>query len=194
MKSTKFFIAFTFLLAFAVYGSAQTNQYPNEIKGFEFFKDQRLNNLKLLTSDKEAVKAAFGKCGAYICDYDENWTIGFVYVAADSGKKIIEAGSERIYKPKPEFIGKLLIVYFHPKKPILLSESVLIPKELVCRVGTVKNPDYVVRLCVDDERVIYNISDETTADGKILKGQIMIINYLPSEKDHDDIFALVEQK
>lgn len=195
MKFVKIFIVFTFLLAFAGCVSAQSNQYQNEIEGFKFFKDGKLKDLKLLFSDKDTVKAIFGEKCDFVCDYSEDWKIGFTYVSSSWSKEFIDGNSERLYKPKPEFVGKLSTLAFHPKKTILLSESVLIPKELHCHIRIAyENPRYRVRTCSDDERVIYNISDETTADKKVIKGQIIEIIYLPLEEDADNIYGLVRQK
>ncbi len=194
MKSAKIFIAFTFLLAFAVCASAQVNQYPNEIRGFEFFDDGKLNNLKILFSSKDEVKAIFGEKCADSCDYNEDWRINFIYVDRDWSNKRIEGTYERIYKPKTEFVGKLARIYFKPKKTALLSESLLIPKELDCRFRIAfEEPRYRFRIC-SDERITYNISDETTADKKLLKGQIISIIYAPLEEEMDNIYSLVRQK
>lgn len=195
MKSAKFFITFTFLLAFTICVSAQSSQYPNEIEGFKFFSDGKLKNLKLLFSEKNDIRAIFGDRCDNGCDYNEDWSIGFFYVNKDWFQKFIEGASERIYKPKPEFVGKLSQINFTPKKTILLSESFVTSKELHCHARTAfKVSRYQIRVCSDNERVIYKISDETTEDNKILKGQILSITYLSSGKDNDDIYRLVEQK
>jgi hypothetical protein len=195
MKSAKIFIVFIFLLLFVVCVSAQSNQYPNEIEGYEFFKDGKLNDLKILASDRETVKAIFGEKCDNGCDYNEDWKISFSYVSSGWCKIFTENGKEQTYKPKPEFVGKLAGISFHPKRQILLSVSTLIPKEIRCRIGTAtgNNLRYRSRTCVNDKRIIYAISDETSADAKVFKGQIMSIGYLPSEKKDDEIYALVEK-
>jgi len=78
MKLEKIFIVFTFLLAFAVFVSAQGSPYPNELKGYEFFGKGKLKNIKLGVSSKKDVKKIFGKD----CDYDENFKVKFEYLAA----------------------------------------------------------------------------------------------------------------
>ena len=194
MKLAKIFIVFTFLLAFPVFISAQNNPYPNEIEGYEFFKSGRFNDLKLLASDRDDVKAIFGEKCDNGCDYNEDWEIRFSYVNSGWSRKFTGNGKEQIYRPKPEFVGKLAGISFRPKKTILLSESVVIPKKIICNVGTAYGGyTYKVRSCIDDKRVNYNISDETIENGKIVKGQITAINYIPSKKEDDEIFALVEK-
>lgn len=82
MKLTKIFIVFTFLLAFAICVSAQKNQYPNELKGYEFFGKGKLIKIKLGVSTKKDVKKIFGKDCEKYCDYDKNFKIKFEYLAA----------------------------------------------------------------------------------------------------------------
>ncbi len=53
MKLTKIFIVFTFLLAFAICVSAQSVQFPNELKGFEVFGKGKLKSLKLGSSKRK---------------------------------------------------------------------------------------------------------------------------------------------
>ncbi len=194
MKSAKIFIVFTFLLAFAVCVLAQSIQFPNEIEGYEFFKSGRLNGLKLLISDRNGVKAGFGKKCDNGCDYDEDWEISFSYINSGWNKKFTENGKEQIYRPKPELVGKLAGITFRPKKLILLSENAVIPQEIKCSIGTAYGKyTYKSRSCIDDKRVNYNISDETLENKEIVKGQIISINYIPSKKDDDDIYFLVDK-
>jgi hypothetical protein len=194
MKIEKIFIVLAFLLAFAVCVSAQNNQYPNEIEGYEFFKSGRFNDLKLLISDRDAVKAVFGEKCDNSCDYDEDWEISFSYINSGWNKKLTENGKEQIYRPKQELVGKLAGITFRSKKLILLSEYAVIPKEIKCSIATSYGKyTYKSRSCIDDKRVNYNISDETLENKEIVKGQIISINYVPSKKDDDDIYVLVDK-
>jgi hypothetical protein len=195
MNRAKIFIAFTFLLTFAVYVSAQTNQYPNEIEGYEFFKSEKLSALKLLASDKDNVKAIFGEKCEHGCDYDDDWKISFSYVNSGWSRKFTVNGEEQIYKPKPEFVGKLAGITFNPKRQILLHDSITIPRELNCSIGTSRgnNLVYKVRSCIDDRRLWYVISEETLENKEVIKGQMMTVIYITSEKDFDGIFALIEK-
>ncbi len=83
MKSAKIFIVLTFLLAFAACISAQENTFPNELKGFEFFGNGKLKDLKLGSSKKEDVKKIFGEYCEKYCDYDENFKIKFVTIQVE---------------------------------------------------------------------------------------------------------------
>lgn len=195
MKLRKFFAAFVFLSAFALSVSAQNYAYSNELTGFEFFKSGRLSHLKLLLSTSDDVKDMFGENCRNGCDYDEDWKIGFAYVNSGWYKKFTENGKEVIYKPKAEFVGKLADIDFRPKKPILLPESYSFATEFKCLNGTSSGNGlkYNSRVCIDEQRIIYIISNETTQDGKVIKNQLMSISYLPTKKDDDEIFALVNQ-
>lgn len=70
----------------------------------------------------------------------------------------------------------------------------MIPQEIKCSIGTAYGKYiYKSRICNDDKRVIYHISDETLENKEIVKGQIISINYISSDEDDDDkIYALVD--
>jgi hypothetical protein len=193
MKSKILLFLFCFL-SLTLNNFAQENQFPNELEGFQFFKNEKIGNLKLLVSTKEDVKAVMGENCANGCDYDGNWKISFAYVGSQWYRKSSQNGIERLYKPKAEFVGKLHDINFYPKRQIILPESIQFPKGFRCNNGTTKREDtkYNERVCIDSSRIIYAISNENTSDGKILKEQIMHIGYLSSQKDNDGIFALVE--
>jgi hypothetical protein len=195
MKLAEIFICFTFLLSFAGSVSAQTNQYPNEIEGYEFSRDERLSGLKLLASDKENVKAQFGEKCEHGCDYNQDWDISFSYVNSGWSRTFTDNGEGQTRSPKPEFVGKLAGITFHPKRQILLSDSVTIPKELKCSIGTTygNNMKYKTRTCIDDRRLWYVISEETLENKKIVKGQMITVIYIPSVRDFDGIFDLTEK-
>ncbi|HEX8196642.1 MAG TPA: hypothetical protein VF571_10685 [Pyrinomonadaceae bacterium] len=194
MKSKILLFLFCFL-SLTLNNFAQENQFPNEIEGYQFFKDGRLRGLKLLVSTKNDVKAVMGENCQNGCDYDQDWEINFSYVGSNWYKKITENGVERIYKPKPELIGTLQSVSFRPKRQILLSESIVFPKEFECLNGetTSGKIKYNSRICMDKERLIYNISNQSTADGKVFRGQLMSVSYISPKKDDDGIFALIEK-
>ena len=117
MNRAKIFVVFTFLLAFAVCVSAQSVQFPNELKGYEFFGKGKLANLKLGVSIKEDVKNVFGVprqeiYNSAVYDYDPNWSIQFVYF--DEQKSMIThclaSDTSKIIKklvPLPQFIGMI---------------------------------------------------------------------------------------
>ncbi len=119
MKRAKVFIVFTFLLAFAVCVSAQTNPYPNELKGYGFFRSGKIKELRLGISTKEDVEKIFGESCDENCSYNPNWDINFNYLKADScftsqtGK-----APKQTFCPDKKFVGKLSSVELKPKKTI----------------------------------------------------------------------------
>lgn len=117
MNRAKIFIAFTFLLAFAVCVSAQSVQFPNELKGYEFFGNGRLKDLRIGISSKENVIKIFGEDCSKLCDYDDNWNIKFHYF-----NNWTRTNGRQKYISSPEFAGKLWLVEMFPKKIIAFSE------------------------------------------------------------------------
>ncbi|MGI8466924.1 MAG: hypothetical protein ACR2N3_00540 [Pyrinomonadaceae bacterium] len=113
MKLAKIFIVFTFLLAFAVCISAQDNQFPNELKGYEFFGKGKLKELKLGISTKEDVERVFGESCKKPCKYNRDWNIFFKYFDFAS----IEKNGVK-FVPKQEFYGKLYSITLTPKNRI----------------------------------------------------------------------------
>ena len=101
MNRAKIFIAFTFLLSFAVCVSAQDYKYSNELKGFELFRNGKWKSLKPLISTKEDVEKIFGKSCLDGCDYDENWRVEIMYVGqcwsySETRKKVCAKNRGRI--------------------------------------------------------------------------------------------------
>jgi hypothetical protein len=119
MKSAKIFIIFTFLLAFAVQVSAQGNPFPNELKGYKFFANGKLKNLRLGVSTKEDVKKIFGENCEKFCDYDSKWKIRFSFVG-DSilvyrEQKRIDNKNRVKTITNPLYLGKLFSITLFPK-------------------------------------------------------------------------------
>lgn len=119
MKLAKTFIVFTFLLAFAICVSAQSNQYPNELKGYEFFGNGKLKGLELIVSSKDDVKRIFGnKCGEK-CDYDADWTIRFSYYEDIWIRESRNEKDEKLtYFLDSKYLGKLRSIEIRPKKQV----------------------------------------------------------------------------
>jgi len=119
MKLAKIFIVFTFLLAFAVCVSAQSNQYPNELKSYEFFGNGKLKDLKFGISSKDDVKKIFGKKCAEKCDYDADWAIRFEYYEDIWIRESRNEKDEKLtYFLDSKYLGKLRSVEIRPKKQI----------------------------------------------------------------------------
>ena len=126
MSRAKIFIVFTFLLAFAVYVSAQSVQFPNELKGYEFFGKGKLKGLQLGVSDKEDIIKIFGKtCDFHeneTCEYDKKWTVVITYFGFSvEFNKGIESYT------RDEFINKIFRIQLFPKE-VVNFENVKIPK------------------------------------------------------------------
>lgn len=126
MKSAKLFIVLTFLSAFALHVSAQTNLYPNELKKYPFSKDQRMQSLKRGISGKNDVIKIFGVECEKECDYDENWTVKFRYFSDESESP--DSFSETDLKPNPKYTGKLFSITLEPKSEVSF-ETVELPKQ-----------------------------------------------------------------
>lgn len=145
MKLVKFFIAFTFLLTFAVYVSAQSNFYPNELKGYHFFDKGKLKELKLGVSTKQDVIEIFGENCENSCDYNQNWLIQFIYfddVRKGGWRK------EKTYIPVSRYLGKLYSIRLRPKLNISFRKTVFLPRFSYSNGGS-KN------IYGDDEATIY---------------------------------------
>jgi len=119
MKRVKIFIAFAFLLAFALQVSAQVNLFPNELKGYEFFAKGKLKDLKLGISTPKDIKDNFGENCENSCEYDENWMITFDFF---SKNQTIEIGG-KILTPKEDFHEKLYSVALVPRKNISFRKT-----------------------------------------------------------------------
>lgn len=99
--------------------SAQANQYPNELKGYDFFGSGKLKDLHLTASSKNDVKKVFGENCEKHCDYDEDWLISFKYfediwVKTDRNEK----DEKLTYFLDSKYLGKLRSVEIRPKKQV----------------------------------------------------------------------------
>ena len=122
MNRAKIFIAFTFLLAFTVCVSAQSVQFPNELKGYEFFGNGKLKDLKLGSSKKKDVEMIFGESCEKFCDYDETFKIKFEYLAALDDCMTTEDIRDRAMCPQNEFVGTISSITLEPKQDQILKD------------------------------------------------------------------------
>jgi hypothetical protein len=119
MKSAAIFTICAFLLALAASVSAQENQYPNEIKGYEFFGSGKLKNLKLTVSSKNDVKKAFGEKCEKQCDYDADWRVVFKYYEDIWIRESRNEKEEKLtYFLDSRYLGKLRSIEVRPKNRI----------------------------------------------------------------------------
>lgn len=177
---------------FLVNAHAQESAYPNEIEGFQFSKQDKVKDLALLVSTREDVMALFGKDCLNGCEFNEDWNIGFAYVSSGWSISTTENGVKTVYKPRPEFVGKLADIVFRPRRPVLLPESLVFPKGLRCTKGSTTSGDLHFRSirCADDRVLSYLIHDETNDEGKFQKNQLVYISYTMTQETNKDIFAL----
>lgn len=110
---------FCFSFGFATGVSAQKNQYPNELKGYEFFGSGKLKDLKLTASSKNDVKQIFGKKCEKQCDYDGGWLISFEYFEDIWVKTDRNDKDEKLtYFLDSKYLGKLRSVEIRPKNQV----------------------------------------------------------------------------
>ena len=128
MKSAKIFIAITFLLAFAVCVSAQSVQFLNELKGYKFFGNGKLKELRLTVSSKNDVKNIFGASCEKKCNYDADWLISFEYY---EDIWIMESRNEKnekqTYLLDSKYLDKLRSIEIRPNKQISFV-NIVFPK------------------------------------------------------------------
>jgi hypothetical protein len=134
MNRAKIFIAFTFLFNFsigvlvtfllssAIQVSAQVSIYPNELKGYEFFGNGKLKDLKLGSSKKKDVEVIFGTSCEKGCDYDEKFIVKFEYLKALDDCMTTEDIRDRFMCPENEFVGTISSIAIEPKQTQILKE------------------------------------------------------------------------
>ncbi len=180
MKTAKIFIVLTFLLAFAVCVSAQRTQTIDSLQELDYLAKGKVKDLKFTVSTNEDVEKVFGENCEKSCIYENDWDIYFKYFDEKWIDKTFVGNKVSIYKPKPEFIGKLGSIVIQPKIQILLSENALFPDEFECRNNTFIRGEKIrisSRTCVKNKDTTYIFSNETTADGKISKGQLILVQF-----------------
>ena len=79
MRFTKILLLMTLIPFFSVGGFGQSGQPLVELKGFEFYNEGKLKNLKIGVSTQKDVVKIFGEQCKVTCDYNENWIIEFEY-------------------------------------------------------------------------------------------------------------------
>lgn len=117
----KIFVLFSLLLAFVLVKNtqAQSNPYPNELKGYEFFGKGKLKELILGFSKREDVEKIFGKDCGNSCDYNEKWTVSFDYLG-----DVTKLSGKHVYVPDPIYLSKLYWIKLRPKTNFSLKEII----------------------------------------------------------------------
>lgn len=194
----------TFFLTFAVCVSAQVNQYPNELKGYDFFASGKLKALQLTASSKKDVKKIFGEKCEKQCDYDTDWLINFEYfediwVKTDRNEK----DEKLIYLLDSQYLGKLRSIEMRPKKQISFV-NVAFPNtfQQLIKTSTTDSRSGKSRMTVNDEfadshGLSYEIYIRTNYDDipnkkakTYSKGELVSIRYgIPKELENN-LFVL----
>lgn len=175
--------------------SAQDNPFPNEIDGLQFTKRDKFRDLKFLISTKDDVASVFGRHCAEGCQYDGNWDVEFSYVTKDEKHVVTKNGVKLTYKVRGEFIGKLRDVQLTPLKPHILSESLVFPKGLYCRIPAEPNhpnPEKI-KICWDRSVTAYRIFSEDDPGGRYKKNEIIVISYVISDEKRKNMFETEPQ-
>ncbi len=204
MKRAKIFIAFTFLFAFAVCVSAQSKQYPNELKGYDFFGNGKLKDLQLTVSSKDNVKKLFGENCEKNCDYNADWLISFAYYEDIWVKESRNDKDEKLrYLLDSKYLGKLRSIEIRPKNQISFT-NILFPnifqKLLIASNGNLR---FDKRRMSGDEAfqdlsgLTYEISNHTSCDdiknkraNSKNKSELVLIRYDVPKELEKDLFVL----
>lgn len=204
MISAKVFIIYVCLLGCAIGISGQANQYPNEIKDYEFFGSGRLKDLKLAASSANDVVRVFGeKCGRR-CDLDSNWVISFKYfddIWVKTSRN--DKGELDRYLLDSRYLGKLRSIEIRPKGKVsfLTIQFPSIFERLVnastadARSGN--NSMTVNDAFSDSDGLSYEVYSRTNYDDiknkntKLYdKGDLVLIRYAISRETEKSLFVL----
>lgn len=181
MKAAKFFIVLTVfaVFAFAPHVRAQSNAYPNELKGYEFFGKGKLKELKPGVSTKEDVKRIFGENCEASCDYDADWVVHFKFFENNWIKEDTDAkGKKTVYNLDPKYIGLLRRIEMRPKKRISFANfSFPNPFQRFLRSEINKEPDskkskmVTYELFQDSDGLVYELFSGVDYDQIKAKGE-----------------------
>ena len=115
MKTILFFILVA--IACSIIVNAQVRQFPNELKGYEFFGKGKLKTIVFGVSNKKDVEKLFGSSCEKGCDYDDRFTIKFDYLDCDDCKTT-EYIRDRAMCPLLGFMGTIEKITLQPKSTI----------------------------------------------------------------------------
>ncbi len=203
MNGAKIFTALTFLLISAVCAAAQGNQYPNELKGFEFFGKGKLRELRLTVSSKDDVIKIFGKKCQKKCDYDAAWSVRFEYYEDVWIKEHRDEKGEKLrYLLNSKYLGKLRSIEIRPKKRLSFADvafpdifqKLLTTSTTDTRSGRSKMT--AGESFQDSDGLKYEIYSRTNYDDissgkeKSLNNDLILIRYDISEKFEKTLFIL----
>ena len=205
MKNAIFFIIFSVVLTlfFVSASQAQINNYPNELKGFEFFGKGKLRNLKIGVSTKEDVRNILGETCESACDYDKNWTINFDFYENNWIKKDTNPNGEKtVQYLDQKYLGKLRRIELRSKKRVSFKDISFSDEfSKLSRSEITKNPQKNISKMVtyvlfqDSNGLTYELFgakdiDNTKTSGKSLydKGDLYSIVYNISKEQEKEMF------
>jgi hypothetical protein len=160
-------------------------QSPNELSGFKFFAEGKLNKLKLCFSTAKDVKEIFGtpvQINAIneLYDYDSNWWISFQYF--DEKRTYLSTFSSELGSIKvvsfPEYSGKLFLIKLFPKKTVSFRQTIFpsdfkaqtgIPTTAILRENSFRSDLYQDAYGLSYE--VFNEPGDPEAKGKLVKGR-----------------------
>ena len=180
MKVTKNFVGFIFLLAiiFVQNFQAQNNQFPNELKGYEFFGKGKLAGIKPGVSTKDDVKKIFGKNCEKICDYDADWLVNFSFYENNWTKDDTNQKGERlVYYLDSKYLGKLRKIELSPKKQISFGNVSFtntfqkLSRSQITRIRSGKSRMVTYEVFQDAYGLIYELYSTTDYDEIKTKGE-----------------------
>jgi hypothetical protein len=204
MSLLKVLLNFILLSVFAAGVPAQSDQYPNELQGYEFFGNGKLKALQLTVSSKDDVRKVFGEKCEKQCDYDDDWSIGFEYYEDiwiresrnDTGGKVT-------YLLDSKYLGKLRAVELHPKKQISFADTEFpVEFQKLVTTSTSDARSGKSRMTVNDAfqdscGLTYEIFSRTNYDDiknknakAYTKGELVLIRYDIPKESEKDLFVL----
>jgi hypothetical protein len=124
MKAILFFILVTFGSSIVV--NAQVGEFPNELKGYEFFGKGKLKTITFGVSNKKDFENLFGSTCENNCEYDDHFVIEVDYLSCDDCMTTTSS-RDRAMCPLAEFMGTIEKITLKPKVPIRFDSVSMIP-------------------------------------------------------------------
>jgi hypothetical protein len=114
------------------------NPYPNELEGFRFFGEGKLNALRHGISTSDDVEKIFGpplevNWHSKTYKYDSNWLVQvsfFFRLPAETELNTLQKARKgvKLYVPLPEYIGKIESIKMYPKSSAAFPQTVSLEK------------------------------------------------------------------
>lgn len=189
-------VSVVFILASATQVSAQNNPYPNELKQYDFFGSGKLKDLKLCYSRKNDIENIFGESCENSCDYDENFTIKFEYMAAMDDCMTTKDIRDRAMCPQSDFVGTISSITLEPKQTQILKDIPTSKFNKFSGGGTVEKGSGVsvsYRSFTDNFGLTYSILSENTSYSqypRFVEGKLYSIKYILTDELIRKVFTV----